>query len=241
MTKADQKFVAQLKQKKYRNLHQAFVVEGWKSIADFIKGGFTPLKIYAIDSEKYGFSTEINMESVSFKQLKQISFLQHPKDALAIFKPKNEMQLPQKGLVLALDGLQDPGNLGTIIRTADWFGVQHIVCSKNTVDCYNPKVVQATMGALAHVRVLYTDLNQFLQQTPLPVFGTFLQGDNLFQTELPDQAVIVIGNEGNGIGKPISDLITHRITIPKAAGALAESLNASVATAVVLSSFCLKS
>ena len=240
MTKADQKFIAQLKQKKYRTLHQAFIVEGWKSIGDFIKGGYTPFKIYAINPVENLWSSEINIESVSPKQLKQISFLQHPKDALAIFKPKNEMQLPQKGLVLALDGLQDPGNLGTIIRTADWFGVQHIVCSKNTVDCYNPKVVQATMGALAHVHVSYTDLNQFIQQTPLPVFGTFLQGANLFQTELPDQAVIVIGNEGNGIGKSISDLITHRITIPKAPGALAESLNASVATAVVLGAFCLK-
>jgi len=241
MTKADQKFIAQLKQKKYRNLHQAFVVEGLKSIGDFIKGGFTPLKIYAINPVENLLFREVNMELVSPKQLKQISFLQHPKDALAIFKLKNEVRLPQTGLILALDGLQDPGNLGTIIRTADWFGVQHIVCSKNTVDCYNPKVVQATMGALAHVNVLYTDLDQLLKQSPLPAFGTFLQGANLFETVLPDQAIIVIGNEGNGISKEISDLIAHKITIPKAPGALAESLNASIATAVILSAFRFRS
>jgi len=238
MTKADAKFIKQLQKKKYRKIHRAFVVEGLKSILDFIKAGYQPVKIYTKKLyDNYLPKDNSNVEIITPKQLKQISFLQHPKDALAVFKINDQDDLPQKGLIIALDDLQDPGNLGTIIRTADWFGIRHIVCSENTVDCYNPKVVQATMGSLANVNVSYTDLHTFLKQTSLPIFGTFLEGNNIYKTRLPKEAIVVIGNEGKGISKEIGNLTKHKIYIPKAEGSLAESLNASVAAAIVLNEF----
>ncbi len=236
VTKADIKFIKQLQRKKYRKQYRMFVVEGWKSIRDFIKAGYKPVKIYAVQ-QFLGLQKNNTIEIINPKQLKQLSFLQHPKDALAVFEIKQHDTLPDKGLILALDDLQDPGNLGTIIRTADWFGVHHIVCSENTVDCYNPKVVQATMGTLADVTVTYTDLTRYLKEVNLPVFGTFLSGDDIYQTRLPSEAVILIGNEGNGIRPEIARLITRHIYIPKAPDALAESLNASIATAIVLNEF----
>ena len=233
VTKAEIKFVKQLQQKKYRKQYSAFVVEGWKSIRDFIKADYKPVKIYAIEQ-----LADINsLEIITRKQLKQLSFLQHPKDALAVFEMKQTGNLPVSGLILALDDLQDPGNLGTIIRTADWFGIRNIVCSENTVDCYNPKVVQATMGALANVSVIYTDIAGYLKQVNLPVFGTFLSGESIYQTTLPQEAVILIGNEGNGIKPEIARLTTNKLHIPQAGDAIAESLNASIATAVVLNEF----
>jgi len=235
ITKADIKYIKQLQQKKYRKQYGVFVVEGWKSIQDFIKAGYLPQKIYAT-KQPDDFVTD-SVESVTGKQLKQISSLQHPKDALAVFKIQAFDTLPSSGLILALDDLQDPGNLGTIIRTADWFGVRQIVCSENTVDCYNPKVVQATMGALANVSIIYTDLEAYLKQINLPVYGTFLDGENIYKSTLPQEAVMVIGNEGNGIKPEIAGLTTHKLHIPKAPDAIAESLNAAIATAVVLNEF----
>ncbi len=236
ITKSDIKYIKQLQQKKYRKQYGVFVVEGWKSIKDFIKAGYFPQKIYAAKQPDNLLNTEI-VEIITGKQLKQISSLQHPKDALAVFKTQTSETLPSNGLILALDDLQDPGNLGTIIRTADWFGVRQIVCSKNTVDCFNPKVVQATMGALANVSIVYTELTVFLKQINLPVYGTFLDGKNIYKSSFPQEAVIVIGNEGNGIKPIIANLTTHRINIPKSHDAIAESLNASIATAVVLNEF----
>ncbi len=236
ITKADIKFIKQLHQKKYRKQYGVFIVEGWKSILDFIKADYLPQTIFATKQPE-NVSVPFKIEPVTAKQLKQISALKHPKDALAVFKIRSKASLPSSGLILALDDLQDPGNLGTIIRTADWFGVRQIVCSENTVDCYNPKVVQATMGALANISVIYTNLEAFLKQINLPVYGTFLKGENIYQSNLAVDAVIVIGNEGNGIKPEIAALTSHRLHIPKAPGALAESLNASVATAIVLSEF----
>jgi len=236
MTKNETKQLKQLQQKKYRKLQQAFVVEGLKSIREFINAGFVPKKIYSLVQDP--ILTGIQpVEIITAKQLQQISFFKHPKDALAVFKMKTSGKIQETGLVLALDDLQDPGNLGTIIRTADWFGFRQIVCSKDTVDCYNPKVVQATMGSLANVNIVYTDLQNFLEETDLPVYGTFLEGDNIYKTSLPENAVVVIGNEGNGINLETATLIQHKITIPKAPHTLAESLNASVAAAVVMNEF----
>jgi TrmH family RNA methyltransferase len=236
MTKNEIKQLKQLQQKKYRKLQQTFVVEGLKSIREFIKAGFIPVKIYSLEQVPVSHS-KYPVEIITNKQLQQISFLKHPKDALAVFKMKTPGKIQETGLVLALDDLQDPGNLGTIIRTADWFGFRQIVCSKDTVDCYNPKVVQATMGSLANVNIIYTDLQKFLEKTSLPVYGTFLEGDNIYKTKLPENAMVVIGNEGNGIKPQIAALIQHKITIPKASNTLAESLNASVAAAVVMNEF----
>jgi len=240
MTKNEIKQLKQLQQKKYRNLQQSFVVEGLKSIREFINAGFSPKKIYSLVQDPVLTGIQ-PVEIISPKQLQQISFLKHPKDALAVFKMKTPGKVEEKGLVLALDDLQDPGNLGTIIRTADWFGFRQIVCSKDTVDCYNPKVVQATMGSLANVNIVYTDLQKFLDETNLAVYGTFLEGDNIYKTNLPDNAIVVIGNEGNGINPETAALVQHKITIPKAPHTLAESLNASVAAGVVMNEFFRKS
>jgi TrmH family RNA methyltransferase len=237
VTKAEKKHIKQLQNKKYRKEYGEFIVEGGKSIKDFIQAGFIPVHIYGIsvfmEREKFQFPVSI----IDTQTLRQISFLKNPKDAVAIFKIPPYQDLPCEKLIIALDNIQDPGNLGTIIRTADWFGIRHIVCSKDTVDCYNPKVVQATMGSLANVKIHYTGLKEFLQQTSLPVFGTFLEGDNIYQTKLPDEAVIVIGNEGNGIRNEIKKLINTKLYIPKQAGSKAESLNAAVATAIVVNEF----
>ncbi len=238
MTKAELKNLKQLQQKKYRRLTQSFVVEGWKSITEFLKAGFVPQKIWAVNlpgTLSSSIKTSVNL--VPTRMLKQASLLKHPKDAIAVFKMPSAKKIPAKGFILALDDLQDPGNLGTIIRTADWFGFKHIVCSENTVDCYNPKVVQATMGSLAHVNLYYTNLPKYLQTVNMPVYGAFLQGENLFKMSLPKSAIVVVGNEGNGIKPQTSAFINTKITIPKAPGAQAESLNASVASAIIMQEF----
>jgi TrmH family RNA methyltransferase len=234
MTKAEKKHIKQLQQKKYRNEFHSFIVEGWKSINDFIDGGYIPEMIYAT-TENAKYKHNFALEIISKKELESISLLKNPKDALAVFFQKDFGLLPQKDIILALDNLQDPGNLGTIIRTADWFGIKNIVCSQNTVDCYNPKVVQATMGSLANVNIIYTDLQKYLKATKLPVLGTFLQGKNVDKITFSKDTIIVIGNEGNGISKEIEAYITQKITIAKHPDANAESLNAAIATAVVLS------
>ncbi len=237
MTKNEIKQVKQLQQKKYRQQQGLFVVEGWKSIQDYLQTGMKPEKIFAVETATVLSGANDQVSFISQKVLQQISGLKHPKDALAIFKQPVYKHLPQSGLILVLDNLQDPGNLGTIIRTADWFGIQNIVCSMGTVDCYNPKVVQASMGSLAHVQVYYTDLTAYLPKLDLPVYGTFLKGNNLYREQLPEAAAIVIGNEGQGISSEIAALVTHKITIPKALGSRAESLNASVATAIIVNEF----
>ena len=235
MTKAEKKQLKQLQQKKYRNSTGTFVVEGWKSILSFLESGFIPLKIYSVSTN---IPTEnIEVETVSTQELAATSALQHPKDAIAVFGIKKNTDLPKSGLILALDNLQDPGNLGTIIRTADWFGIKDLVCSLQTVDCYNTKVVQATMGSLANVNIHYTDLKAYLHQAGLPVYGTFLEGKNVYMTNLPSEAIVVIGNEGNGIREEIENEVGHKIHIPKHPGALAESLNAAIATALTINAF----
>ncbi len=237
MTKAEKKHIKQLQSKKYRKESGNFLVEGLKSIQDFLQAGFEAEKIYSTTDFTIKNAKNYPVEIIDEKTLRQISLLKNPKDALGVFKIPKTRQLPDENLILALDNLQDPGNLGTIIRTADWFGIKHIVCSYGTVDCYNPKVVQATMGSLANVQVHYTGLKQFLTTTKLPVFGTFLNGKNIYKTKLPDEAVIVIGNEGNGIRNEIKILIKNKLYIPKQADSKAESLNAALATAIVISEF----
>ncbi len=237
MTKAELKHLKQLQQKKYRQLSQAFVVEGWKSILEFLQAGFLPQNIWATNVPKEILKKQIPIQIINYRVLQQASFFKNPKDAIAIFKKPTPSALLVKGLVLALDDLQDPGNLGTIIRTADWFGFKHIVCSEKTVDCFNPKVVQASMGSLARVQLFYTDLIAFLQSAKSPVYGAFLNGDNIFKMHLSDNAIIVIGNEGNGIKPAIASIIDNRITIPKSLGSKAESLNASIAAAIIMQEF----
>jgi TrmH family RNA methyltransferase len=175
---------------------------------------------------------------VSEADLKKISALATPNTCLAVFKMPKEKQIITSGLIVALDAVRDPGNLGTIMRLCDWFGIHQLICSKETVDIYNPKVVQATMGSIARVNVSYVDLNDFVRTTSLPVFGTFMNGDNIYKASLPQEGVIVMGNEANGISSELEKIIKNRLTIPRF-GAIqkTESLNVATATAIVLSEF----
>ena len=189
---------------------------------------------------------------VTDDELRKLSFLQHPQEILAVFEIPNHgdrlfdvNSFNQKPvpvidqLALALDSVQDPGNLGTIIRIADWFGISTIYCSEDTADVYNPKVVQATMGSLAHINIVYCDLVELLQQYDCPIYGTLLDGQDIYQQELSQKGIIVMGNEGNGISQRVRPLITHRLLIPNfnKNSETAESLNVAIATAITCSEF----
>jgi len=233
ISKAQKKYIKSLGLKKKRHQKQEFVVEGNKSIKDFIKNGYIPRRIYSTTPQEW--EMDVPLEEISKKELQSISFLTHPKDSLAIFNFKNNKAPEINRPILLLDNIQDPGNLGTIIRTADWFGIKDIICTTNTVDCYSPKVVQASMGSLANTHLHYTDLKGFIKEYPHSVYGTFMDGNNALQESFPDKFALVIGNEGNGISPEIEKTITHKITIPKHPQASAESLNAAIANAIILS------
>ncbi len=232
ITKAQVRFVRSLQQKKFRDEAGCFVAEGDKLISD-LRGAFE-------------LELLINKDNATPTEIEQMSSMRTPQGSIAVFK-KRQSNLPphrrgqEGGLILALDGIQDPGNLGTIIRTADWFGVHTIVCSLDTVDCYNPKVVQATMGALARVHLYYTDLKQWLKALPqdTPIYGTLLEGENIYAKPLEKSGVIIMGNEGNGISEPIRECINHAIRIPSypADAPTSESLNVAIATAITLAEF----
>ena len=234
ITKNQVKFVRSLGRKKVRDEEKMFVAEGEKCVSELM--GHFPLVLRADRTN----ATQLELE--------QMSSLRAPQGVIAVFRqPETEevdmAALASKELVLALDGVQDPGNLGTIIRTADWFGVRHIFCSRETADCWNPKVVQATMGALARVRVHYLDLIAPLQRLgSVPLFGTLLDGRNLYEAGAVPQkkhGVILMGNEGNGISRELRLLVTHPLLIPPypLGAETSESLNVSVATAVILAEF----
>lgn len=231
------KLISGLHQKKQRFANQLFFAEGIKVIQELLQSNFELEYLFTTqnDFETVEFSKRI---SVTEQELKKISVLSTPNTCLAVFKIPAENKLIDSGLILALDNIRDPGNLGTILRLCDWFGIQQIICSKETVDIYNPKVVQATMGSIARVNVNYVDLKSFLVNTKLPVFGTFMSGDNIYQSVLPQNGIIIMGNEANGISEEIEKKVTNRLTIPRF-GSLqkTESLNVATATAIVLSEF----
>ncbi|MGQ3086450.1 RNA methyltransferase, partial [Flavobacterium sp.] len=178
------------------------------------------------------------IEIITDAELKKISALTTPNTCLALFSIPEEKPIARTGLIVALDDIRDPGNLGTIIRLCDWFGIAHLVCSENCVDAYNPKVVQATMGSLSRVNVVYTNLADHLSKTKLPVFGTFMDGENIYAGTLPKDGIIVMGNEANGISEAIEQLVTNKIAIPRFGNLqLTESLNVATAAAITLSEF----
>lgn len=224
------KRVKSLSQKKFRDESGLFVVEGDKLVAEALKSDFEVVEV-------------IRAEEVGEETMSRISSLSSPSPSLAVVKmrPDSVPAIPTDGLVLALDSLRDPGNVGTIIRLADWFGIKEIVASKDTVDIYNPKVVQATMGAIFRVRFSYCDLPEFLGAAAgggVPVFGTFLNGDNIYDTPLSGNAVIVLGSESNGISDDVAACVSRRITIPSfAGGTTSESLNVAIAAAITCSEF----
>jgi TrmH family RNA methyltransferase len=226
-----------LQQKKQRIAHQLFIAEGIKGIQELLDASFELDHLYTTQND-FEMVSNNQKTVVSDADLKKISALATPNTCLAVFKMPKEKKMEASGLILALDSVRDPGNLGTIMRLCDWFGIQQLICSKETVDIYNPKVVQATMGSIARVNVSYVDLNDFLTTASLPVFGTFMNGDNIYKTALPQEGIIVMGNEANGISPELEKIIKNRLTIPRF-GTIqkTESLNVATATAIVLSEF----
>ena len=229
--------ISSLQQKKQRQVHKLFFAEGIKVVQELLFSNFELEHLFTTES----IFTEIPFSKqtlISEVELKKISALTTPNTCLALFKIPESKKVQEKGLLLALDDIRDPGNLGTILRLCDWFGIQQLVCSKETVDLYNPKVVMATMGSIARVNVTYLDLNEFIKNTKLPVFGTFMDGKNIYKEKLPNEGIVVMGNEANGISKEIENSIQNRLTIPRFGDLQqTESLNVATATAIILSEF----
>ncbi|MBP6758017.1 MAG: RNA methyltransferase [Flavobacterium sp.] len=231
------KLITSLQQKKYRFANQLFFAEGIKVIQELVESNFELVHLYTTQDDFEEVSSN-KRTIISESDLKKISALATPNSCLAVFKIPVEKKIIESGLILALDSIRDPGNLGTILRLCDWFGIDQLICSKETVDIYNPKVVQATMGSIARVNVNYIDLENFIGQTQLPVFGTFMDGTNIYKTDLPQEGIIIMGNEANGISPELEKLAKNRITIPRFGNLQkTESLNVATATAIVLSEF----
>jgi len=240
LSKSQISFVKSLHQKKYRKEHGLFIVEGIKSIKEFVQSNYRIHTIF-YTGEQHNLlpklPANINLFEVNNAELGKISTLQTPQGFLALLHiPKNE-QLNLINLknqfTLVLDGLQDPGNMGTIIRTADWFGFKNIICSADTVEVYNPKTVQATMGSLARVNIYYEQLSTLLRDIKIPVFGALLNGKSIYKTNWGNEGLIILGNEGKGISQEIIEMINHPVTIPRIGDA--ESLNVAVSASIFCS------
>jgi len=237
LSKNQIKLITGLQQKKYRKQHQLFFAEGIKVVQELLNSNFELQHLYATQDIFTGIAAD-KVTLITADELKKISVLTTPQACLALFVMPKSKAVANDGLTVALDEVRDPGNLGTIIRLCDWFGISHLVCSEQCADVYNPKVVQATMGSLARVNVVYTNLEEYLEKTRQPVYGTFMDGETIYRQELPQNGIIVLGNEANGISPEIENLATHRIAIPRF-GTLqqTESLNVATAAAIILSEF----
>lgn len=240
ISKSQISFITSLQQKKFRKEHGLFIVEGLKSITEFIQSEYVTGTIFYTENvlPKLGkLSHNIKLFEISSQELEKISALNSPQQALALIKIPEHRVLTTKMLkgsfTLVLDGIQDPGNLGTIIRTADWFGMKNLVCSEDTVEAYNPKVVQASMGSLARVSLTYTRLDEFLEKSSIPVFGAVLNGKPIYSTDFGTEGLIILGNEGKGIRPEILEKITCPITIPNFGKA--ESLNVAISASIICS------
>ena len=240
LSKSQIKLITSLKQKKYRQQYKLFVAEGKKTILELLQSN---LKLHQLYTTTLEFDVLDDLiTQISDTELKKISFLKSPNTALAVFEIPNETSIDFSKLVVALDDVRDPGNLGTIIRLCDWFGVKDLICSYETVDCYNPKVIQASMGSITRVNVSYIDLKQVLQIQKTEVFGAFMDGENVYESKLSNSGILVLGNEANGISHDIESQVTKRISIPRFGELQAtESLNVANATAILLSEFKRKS
>ena len=231
------KRITSLLQKKYRKQEQLFFVEGVKGVQELLDSNFELVELFTTNTELFSVDKS-KVYAITESELQKISALTTPNTCLALFKIPAAVSFEEKGLLVALDDVRDPGNLGTIIRLCDWFGIKTLFCSEESVDVYNPKVVQATMGSISRVNVVYGNLEQLLTNTKLPVFGTFMDGKNIYNETLPNEGIIVMGNEANGISKAIENLVSQRIAIPRFGDLQAtESLNVATATAIVLSEF----
>ena len=235
LSKNQVKLIQKLHHKKYRNELNLFIVEGKKSINEFLQAGYNPQLLIATEA----FTTNVSQHlitPVSKDELRKVSALQNPDEGLAVFEQPKHKGILQEGVIVALDNVQDPGNLGTIIRLCDWFGVETLLCNTQTVDCYNPKVVQASMGSLTRVAVHYLDLAAFLTTTALPVYTMDLEGENLYTATFPKDCILILGNEANGISSEVRALSNEVITIPRfSKHQRTESLNVAMAGAIILS------
>ncbi|MBP5515143.1 MAG: RNA methyltransferase [Bacteroidaceae bacterium] len=245
ISKARIKQIRGLERKKNRVAEGLFVAEGPKLVGELL-AVVRPHYVAAEDEWLEEHKRELQgvpCDTVSLDELQRASLLQHPQQVLALFPiPQvegNMSEIAERELTLALDGVQDPGNLGTIVRLADWFGISHIFCSPDSADIYNPKATQATMGALARVSVHYCELAQELCKTSAPIYGTFLDGQNIYHQELSSNGVIIMGNEGQGIRKETAACVSHRLFVPPfpTNRSTVESLNVAIATAIVCAEF----
>ena len=231
------KLITSLQHKKYRAEHRLFIAEGVKVIQELVASNFVLEHLFETEAI-FKQVTLSKKTTINQSDMKRISSLSSPSSCLAIFRIPQETKIDTSGLIVALDAIRDPGNLGTIIRLCDWFGVTQLICSQETVDVYNPKVIQATMGSVTRVKVNYVDLNEYVLQSNLPVFGTFMDGQNLYNQTLPTEAILILGNEANGISSELEKSVKTRIAIPRFGGIQkTESLNVATATAILLSEF----
>ena len=246
ISKALLKNIKTLELKKYRKESGLFVAEGSKTVIDLMNAGMKTEKLIATEEwiSSHRITQNVEIITASEEEIKRASFLRTPQGVMCIFRQplfEIDMTAAQSNLSLALDNVQDPGNLGTIIRIADWFGIEDIYCSIGCADAYSPKTIQATMGAIGRVRVHYVNLEEFISSLKgkIPVYGTFLDGDDIYSTTLTPNGLIVMGNEGNGISDGCASLITERLLIPNfpTGRKTSESLNVSTATAIVCSEF----
>jgi len=233
------KYIRGLSLKKNRIKEQCFVVEGEKCLAELLNSSFEIVELFAlkdwIDKNKSVFD---KIQVVSFNELERISNLRSPNKVVAVVKMKKQETIQQKsGVTLVLDDINDPGNLGTIIRMCDWFGVKQIICSENTVDIYNSKVVQSTMGSLFRTHVIYTDLIKYFAKVTTPVYGAYMDGENVKDIKINHKAHLVMGNEANGISEKVKKYISKKVAV-KNIGGNTESLNVAVATSILLHEFC---
>lgn len=240
LSKAQISLITSLQHKKFRTVHGLFIVEGIKSVTEFVHSSYKVQKIFATDqacAKLLKIPQSIKPIVLSENDFNKISALKSPQGALALVEIPEWQDLDLASLknrhTLVLDGVQDPGNLGTIIRTAEWFGIEQIICSQDTVDAYNPKVVQATMGSLARVKLHYTAIDELIKQQEIPTYGALLEGKSIYDVDFGSQGLIIMGNEGNGIRPELIPSIKTAVTIPRIG--LAESLNVAVATTIFCS------
>lgn len=245
LSKAQISLTTSLQHKKFRKQHGLFIVEGIKSVQEFINSPYTVQTVYATAdalAKMDNLPQKLKCNTLTADEFSKISNLVAPQGILALVEIPNTSEINptqlQKEHSIVLDDIQDPGNLGTIIRTAEWFGIKNIICSVGTVDAFNPKVVQATMGSLARINIYYTELLPFLKAMQLPTYGALLEGSSIYETDFKDAGLILMGNEGNGISQELMEHIDQAVTIPRLGEA--ESLNVAVATTIFCSELARK-